>query len=242
MIPFLLIGLCMLITTVITSRLNLPDIQGTRSSNASFQNRSIWSFRHLTLGVVAIFFYVGTEVSVGVNVNLHAMELIESGAGLSFFGKEGLVIGGLDLGIPALLATLYWGGLMVGRLFFSFFNWISPRVLLAGTTIVASVIIIVSMFTNNLWLLVSIGLCHSVMWSCIFTLAIRGLKEYTSKASGVFMMGVFGGAVFPVLQGVFTDMLGSWQWTWTLALVCELVMLGYALWGYKIREKDIEDL
>lgn len=98
------------------------------------------------------------------------------------------------------------------------------------------------MITNNLWLLVSVGLCHSVMWSCIFTLAVRGLKEYTSKASGVFMMGVFGGAVFPVLQGVFTDILGSWQWTWTLALVCELVMLSYALWGYKIREKDIENL
>lgn len=242
MIPFLLIGLCMLITTVVTSRLNLPDIQGTRSSTASSQNRSIWSFRHLTLGVIAIFFYVGTEVSVGVNVNLHAMELIESGNSLSFFGKERLVIGGLDLGIPALLATLYWGGLMVGRLFFSFFNHISPRILLAITTIVASVIIIVSMFTNNLWLLVSVGLCHSVMWSCIFTLAIRGLKEYTSKASGIFMMGVFGGAVFPVLQGVLTDMLGSWQWTWTLALICELVMLSYALWGYKIREKDIENL
>ena len=242
MIPFLLIGLCMMVTTVVTSRLNLPDIQGTRSSDASLQTKSIWSFRHLTLGVIAIFFYVGTEVSVGVNVNLHAMELIESGAGLSFFGKERLVIGGLDLGIPALLATLYWGGLMVGRLFFSFFNWISPRILLAGTTVVASVIIILSMITNNLWLLVCVGLCHSVMWSCIFTLAVRGLKEYTSKASGVFMMGVFGGAVFPVLQGVFTDILGSWQWTWTLALVCELVMLSYALWGYKIREKDIENL
>ena len=242
MIPFLLIGLCMLVTTVVTSRLNLPDIQGTRSSNASLQTKSIWSFRHLTLGVIAIFFYVGTEVSVGVNVNLHAMELIESGGGLSFFGRERLVIGGLDLGIPALLATLYWGGLMVGRLFFSFFNNISARILLAGTTVVASVIIILSMITNNLWLLVSVGLCHSVMWSCIFTLAVRGLKEYTSKASGVFMMGVFGGAVFPVLQGVFTDILGSWQWTWTLALVCELVMLSYALLGYKIREKDIENL
>lgn len=181
-------------------------------------------------------------MAVGVNINLHAMELIESGVGLSFFGKERLVIGGLDLGIPALLATLYWGGLMVGRLFFSFFNNISPRILLAGTTVIASVIIIVSMLTNNLWLLVSVGLCHSVMWSCIFTLAVRGLKEYTSKASGVFMMGVFGGAVFPVLQGVFTDILGSWQWTWSLALVCELVMLSYALWGYKIREKDIENI
>lgn len=195
MIPFLLIGLCMLVTTVVTSRLSLPDIQGTRSADTSSHSRSIWSFRHLTLGVIAIFFYVGTEVAVGVNINLHAMELIESGVGLSFFGKERLVIGGLDLGIPALLATLYWGGLMVGRLFFSFFNNISPRILLAGTTVIASVIIIVSMLTNNLWLLVSVGLCHSVMWSCIFTLAVRGLKEYTSKASGVFMMGVFGGAV-----------------------------------------------
>lgn len=88
MIPFLLIGLCMMVTTVVTSRLNLPDIQGTRSSDASLQTKSIWSFRHLTLGVIAIFFYVGTEVSVGVNVNLHAMELIESGAGLSFSEKN----------------------------------------------------------------------------------------------------------------------------------------------------------
>lgn len=131
---------------------------------------------------------------------------------------------------------------MVGRLFFSFFKQISPRVLLAGTTIAASVIILLSMFLHNLWLLVSVGLCHSVMWSCIFTLAVSGLKEYTSRASGVFMMGVFGGAVFPVLQGVWTDVLGSWQWTWTLALVCELVMLSYALWGCKIREKDLENM
>lgn len=242
MIPFLLIALCMLVTTVVTAKLNLPDIQGTRNADDSSQTRSVWSFRHLTLGVIAIFFYVGTEVAVGVNVNLYAVELIEKGQGVLLFGKEKLVIGGVDLGIPALLATLYWGGLMVGRLFFSFFNRISPRILLVGTTGVASVVIILAMFTNNLWLLVSVGLCHSVMWSCIFTLAIRGLKEYTSKASGVFMMGVFGGAVFPVIQGVFADMIGGWQWTWTIALICEFVMLAYALWGYKIRERDIENL
>ena len=57
----------------------------------------VWSFRHLTLGVIAIFFYVGTEVSVGVNVNLHAMELAESGQGLSFFGHGRLVLWGMDL-------------------------------------------------------------------------------------------------------------------------------------------------
>ena len=238
MVPFLLIALCIVVTTVVTSRLSLPDIEGTRAEGDEKLERSVWSFRHLTLGVVAIFFYVGTEVSIGVNVNLHAMELIDAGHGLSFFGKDHLILWGLDLGIPALLATLYWGGFMVGRMAFSFFDSISPRKLLAVTTIIAAAQIVVAMVTNNLWVLVSVGLCHSVMWSCIFTLSIKGLKKYTSKASGVFMMGVFGGAVFPVLQGVFADAVGSWQWTWIIALVCELVMLYYALWGCRIKDAE----
>ena len=166
------------------------------------------------------------------------MEQIEAGMGLNFLGKHHLMLWGLDFGIPALLATLYWGGLMVGRIIFSFFNNISSRVMLTGTTIVATLLIFVAMLTNNLWVLISVGLCHSVMWGCIFTLAVKGLGEYTSKASGVFMMGVFGGAVIPLLQGVLADALGSWQWTWTLALGCELVMLAYALWGSKVHETN----
>lgn len=238
MIPFLLIALCVIVTTLVTSRLHLPDIKGTRAGEGEKLERSIWSFRHLTLGVIAIFFYVGAEVSVGVNVNLHAMELIESGHGLSFFGKGNLILWGLDLGIPALLATIYWGGLMIGRLIFSFFNNVSPRILLVATTVIATILTLIAIFTNNLWVLVSVGLCHSVMWGCIFTLAIKGLKKYTSKASGVFMMGVFGGAVFPVLQGLLADAWGSWQWTWMIVVVCELVMLYYALFGSRVKDAE----
>ena len=238
MIPFLLIAACIITTTLVTSRLNLPDIEGTRIEKGQELKRSIWSFRHLTLGVITIFFYCGTEVAVGVNVNLHAMELIESGHGLSFFGQKHLMLWGMDLGIPALLATIYWGGLMIGRLIFSFFNQVSPRILLAAMTIIATILILVAILTGNLWVLVSVGLCHSVMWSCIFTLAVKGLGQYTSNASGVFMMGVFGGAVFPVLQGVLADLWGSWQWTWIIAIICELVMLYYALIGSNIRDRE----
>ena len=86
------------------------------------------------------------------------------------------------------------------------------------------------------YLMAAVGLFHSVMWSCIFTLAVDGLKEYTSKASGVFMMGVFGGAVFPVLQGLLADYIGSWQFTWLVPLFCEFVILWYGLVGYKKQE------
>lgn len=238
LVPFLLIAAAIFVVTVVTSRMRLPDLSDTRSAAGDAAGRSVWSFRHLTLGVVAIFFYVGAEVSIGVNVNLHAMQLIESGRHLSFFGLDKIELAGLNLGIPALLATLYWGGMMVGRLIFSCFNNVSPKRLLAFTTIVASVLIVISMVTDNLWVLVSVGLCHSVMWGCVFTLAVAGLKKYTSKASGVFMMGVFGGAVFPVLQGFMADELGSWQWTWTLSLVCELFMLYYAVWGSRVTDAE----
>lgn len=240
--PFLILTICVIITRFIVSRLPLPDIENTRSEDGEVLEHNIWSFRHFRLGVIAIFFYVGAEVAVGTTVNLHAMELAGAGNAVSFFGKNLLIIGGLDLGIPALLATFYWGGMMIGRIISGFFNSISPRIQLTVSTILATILILIAVLTNNLWVLVSVGLCHSVMWGCIFTLAVKELKKYTSKASGLFMMGAFGGAVFPVLQGILADLLGSWQWTWMLIIICELVMLYYALVGSRIKKQEKEIL
>ena len=236
-VPFMVMVAAAVLVAFSAGRMSLPDLSATRAEGGSKLERSVWSFRHLTLGVIAIFFYVGTEVSIGSNLNLHAMELIEKGNGLSFFGMKRLVIAGMDMGIPALLATLYWGGFLVGRFVSTFFSNFNPRKVLIATTIVATLLILAAIQTENLWLLSAVGLVHSVMWSCIFTLSIRGLREYTSKASGVFMMGVFGGAVFPFLQGVFADVLNSWQYTWIIALLCELVMLSYGLYGYKVKDQ-----
>ena len=217
--PFILMTICIVITTLTTRRLALPDIDGTRTASADSKEntRSVWSFRNLKYGVITIFFYVGTEVSIGNNINLHAMELAAGGAALS----------------PALLATVYWGGFLIGRMVSASMKNVKPRPMLITVTIGAILLMVAAMLTENLWLLAAVGLFHSVMWSCVFTLAVDGLGEYTSRASGVFMMGVFGGAVFPVLQGMLADWIGSWQFTWTIALVCEFVLLWYGLMGYR---------
>lgn len=237
-IPFLVMMLVIALTTFTTSKANLPDIAGTRDASNEEKSeeqsgstkdktssvgtektpqRSIWSFRHLKYGVITIFFYVGTEVGIGNNMNLHAMDLMGQGYDFS----------------PALLATLYWGGFMVGRMVSAALKNVAPRPMLLFVTVVAIALMLTSMFTENLWLMAAVGLFHSVMWSCIFTLAVDGLKEYTSRASGVFMIGVFGGAVFPVLQGLLADYIGSWQFTWLIPLFCEFVILWYGLVGYK---------
>ncbi len=218
-IPFLVMIIVVAFTIWRTSKASLPDIEGTRETKTATQQkkRSIWSFRHLRYGVITIFFYVGTEVGIGNNMNLHAMSLASLGHDLS----------------PALLATLYWGGFMVGRMVSASLKNVAPRPMLLTVTVIAIALMTTSMLTENLWLMAAVGLFHSVMWSCIFTLAVDGLKEYTSKASGIFMMGVFGGAVFPVIQGLIADYVGSWQYTWVVPLTCEFVILWYGLVGYR---------
>ena len=86
-------------------------------------------------------------------------------------------------------------------------------------------------------MLVAVGLFHSIMWGAVFTLAIQDLGKYTSKASGVFMIGVVGGAILPLVQGGFADSLHSWRWTWLLVLAGEFFILYYALQGSRVREK-----
>jgi len=78
-----------------------------------------------------------------------------------------------------------------------------------------------------------------VMWGAIFTLSVNKLGKYTSIASGVFMVGVLGGALMPLFQGMMADALhGVWRWTWVIVLVGEIYILYYGISGSKVRKSD----
>lgn len=219
-IPFFTLAVVAFLILGLLLKLHLPTIESITAEKDVKLERSIWSFSHLRLGVIAIFFYVGCEVCIGGNLNLYVLHDLN-----------------LPLETTALMATLYWGGMLVGRLCGSSISKISPRTQLLFTTSAASVLIILGMAFNNPWILVAVGLFHSIMWGCIFTLSVAQLGKYTSIASGVFMIGVVGGAIIPLLQGSLADMMGSWRWSWTLVLIGELCMFLYGLVGYKVKTK-----
>ena len=219
-IPFLILAATILIVALIVGRLNLPNIEGTTNEGGEKLEKSVWSFSHLKLGVIGIFCYVGIEVAIGANINMYATWL-----GGSFAAKA------------SLMATLYWGGMLVGRLIGSTLNKISPQTQLTVTTIGATLLVLASIFTGNPWLLVGVGLLHSIMWSGIFTLAIAKLGKYMPKGSGALMIGVIGGAIIPLVQGMMADALrGVWTWTWLIVVVGELYILYYALIGSKVKQ------
>ncbi|WP_418699222.1 MFS transporter [Bacteroides sp.] len=225
------------IVTLILTRMKLPDIEGTKAGEGEKLEKSVWSFSHLTLGVIAIFFYVGVEVCVGANINLYAIELEKLGRKFFFFGTDSLTIGGINFAIPALMATLYWGGMLVGRLISSSLNRISPRTQLAFAAVFAGLSTLMAIMLDNPWFLVIVGFFHSVMWGSIFTLSVNKLGKYTSVASGVFMIGVIGGSLLPLFQGMFADAMGGmWRWTWLIVVIGEIYILYYALLGSRVRQ------
>ena len=219
-IPFLALATTIAIVLFVVNRLTLPNIEGTTNESGEILEKSIWSFSHLKLGVIALFFYVGIEVAIGANIVMYANSL-----GGSFAAKA------------SLMATLYWGGMLVGRLIGSTLSKIPARVQLAVATIGATLLVFAAIFTGNPWLLVVIGLLHSIMWSGIFALAIAKLGKYTPKGSGALMIGVIGGAIIPLAQGMLVDaMKGVWTLTWLIVALGELYILYYALAGCKVKQ------
>ena len=58
----------------------------------------------------------------------------------------------------------------------------------------------------GLWLIIATGLFNSIMWSNIFVLATSGLGKLKSKGSSLLIIMIVGGAFFPLLLGLVSDL------------------------------------
>ena len=86
----------------------------------------------------------------------------------------------------------------------------------------------------SLWMILSVGLFNSIMFSNIFTLGIDGLGKYTSQGSSLLVMMILGGAVVPPLQGFLADSLGDAHYAFALPLLCYAYIAWYGFVGCHI--------
>jgi len=176
-------------------------------------------YRHVRLGVLAIFVYVGAEVAIGSFL-------------ISYITLAR--IGNLDAGSAAHYVSYYWGAAMTGRFIGSaLLRRIAPRVLLCVFALVAIALLTTTILSSGavaMWSVIAIGLFNSIMFPTLFTLGIEGLGPLTPKASSLLVMAIFGGAVIPQLQGVLADRIGV-QLAFFLPLLCYAYIAWYALRG-----------
>lgn len=237
---FALIFLILLVT---------PIAEPGRTGDSTVYERSPWAFRHLTLGVIAIFLYVGVEVGVPATLISYLKVTGETGS-----------FAGLDFSSASFIAGFYWLLMLVGRTIGSFVGGkVSSKTMVSVVSSLAIILMLLAMILSDTvrinlpanWsfdmvempiatlFIVLVGLCTSVMWGSIFNMATEGLGKYTAKASGIFMMMVVGGGIVPLIQSSIAKHAG-YMVSYIVPILAVAYILYYALWGSKNINKDIK--
>ena len=281
-LPYLVYGSMFLLLALVVWKSHIPAFT---SAEKIVKGAGALRFRHLKLGMVAIFCYVGAEVAIGSYL-------------ISFMGAENVL--GLEESVGSLFLAYYWGGAMIGRLMgavslsdmasqskkylymgiiavsvfmviyvvtavrldggnfsmdFKPFGEVAPFLLMIALNFVAftmgksraerslgifSISIIVLLLIASFggghiafWAAIGTGLFNSIMWSNIFTLAIKDLGKYTSQGSSLLVMMIVGGALVPLVMGAAADNLDI-QKSFLIPIICYFYLAFYGFSGYKV--------
>lgn len=281
--PYLIYGGLFFLLALIIKFIKLPSFKNTETLEKGLH---VLKFRHVVLGMIAIFVYVGGEVTIGSFL-------------INFFKLDS--IAGMDEAQGGVFLSYYWGGAMIGRFlgsiamgsmtdkvkkylimacvsilsfmviylitgvqnnagvfslelipfaqiqFFVFFLIINYLAFLIGgskpsrvLTLFATVVIIllaIMILADGpvaFWSAIAIGAFNSILWSNIFTLAIKDLGKYTSQASSLLVMMIVGGAIMPIIQGAVADQIGI-QLSFIIPIFCYAYLIFYGLKGYQVK-------
>jgi MFS transporter, FHS family, L-fucose permease len=220
--PYLAIAATLFVLAVAMRLFRLPALTAASGSASAHGFLDVLRLRHVRYGIVAIFVYVGAEVSIGSFL-------------ISYLSQPS--IGNVSEADASHYVSMYWGGAMVGRFAgVALMSLFAPRRLLATFAVIAAALVATTMLTHGdvaLWSIVAIGLFNSIMFPTIFTLAIEHLGPLTDKASSLLVMAIVGGAIVPLLEGALADRIGV-QHAFVLPLVCYLFIVFYGLDGSRV--------
>ena len=217
--PYLGLAALLLLLAALFAFVRMPKISHSDDDLHAGADRhtSVLSHRHLVLGTVGIFLYVGGEVSIGSFL-------------INFLGESH--VAGLAPDAAAHYVSYYWGGAMVGRFIgFAVMRYVSPGKALATNAFGAIVLILAAIFGQGslaMWAIIAVGLCNSIMFPTIFSMSVNNLGKLTGQASGVLCMAIVGGALVPFAQGLLADAIGL-RWSYFVPLACYVFIMFFGL-------------
>jgi FHS family L-fucose permease-like MFS transporter len=224
--PYLFIAALLFFIAIIFALIKLPNIkvidqkpEHSVASSIDNQHHSAWGYNHLVLGAIAIFLYVGGEVCIGSFL-------------INFMGEP--AIAGLAENEAGKYVSFYWGGAMVGRFIgAAVMQKIHPGKVLVFNALAATCLVLITINSSGsiaMWAILSVGLFNSIMFPTIFSLAISGLGSHTGQGSGILCAAIVGGAILPVIQGLFADQIGI-QAAFFIPVLCYLYISYYGWKG-----------
>ncbi|MCL7999597.1 sugar MFS transporter [Brucella sp. 21LCYQ03] len=219
--PYLLLALAFAVLAVVFAILKLPDVQEEETAVITKEDGSAWQYRHLVLGSIGLFVYVGAEVSVGSFL-------------VNFLSDPN--VAGLAEAEAAHYVAYFWGGAMIGRFIgAAAMRYVDDGKALAFNAAMAIILLLITVATTGhvaMWSVLAIGLFNSIMFPTIFSLALHGLGKHTSQGSGILCLAIVGGAIIPLIQGALADSVGI-HLAFLMPIICYIYIAYYGLVGSK---------
>ncbi len=223
--PYLLLAALLFFMAIIFVLIKLPTLAVANAQVSGIANDghdSAWHYKHLVLGAIGIFVYVGGEVSIGSFL-------------INFLGEPS--IAGLAERDAGKYVSFYWGGAMVGRFIgAAVIQKIQANKALTFNAITAALLVLVTLFGSGkiaMLAILAVGLFNSIMFPTLFSLALNGLGKHTGQGSGILCAAIVGGAVIPLVQGLFADRFGIQQ-AFFIPLLCYSYIAYYGWRGYRL--------
>ncbi len=231
-IPYLIIGLVVLIVAILIFRTALPEITDENQESLIDEKKPLLKMiftllekKDLRTGVIAQFFYVGAQAGV-----------------LSFFIRFSERVAGMGEKSAAAFLTAAAFGFMAGRFSGTFLmKFINPVKILATYCIINVFLLLLAVTLHaefSVFALIGVAFFMSIMFPTIFSLSIRGLGSKTKLGSSLIIMGIVGGAVIPPIMGKVSD-LSNIQYAYLVPIVCFLYIFYFAYRNLKVKKVEM---
>lgn len=269
-LPAIILAALFIMAMALILMVDLPEIKNEESMQADL---GAFHFPQLVLGMLAIFIYVGVEVTIGSNLAAYlkesrGFEVVQASAFVSLYWGSIMIIRWADaidvFGFSKAVEKV-WKIILPFVAFgvITFFNWLRggdisefgyyiPYVVVATIALMisgknaantlmimgalAAAMMMLGLMTEGrtaMFCFVSGGLFCSVMWPCIFNIAISGLGKYTNQGSSLLVMMIVGGAFIPLVQGYLAKSYG-YQFSYILPIFCFAYIMFYGWYGRRL--------
>ena len=225
-LPYLILAGTLFAIAAVFAQFHLPAVEATTPASdapPAGTKDSVWRHRSLVLGAVAIFVYVGAEVTIGSFL-------------VNYLSQPD--VGAMTERIAGHYVSFYWGAAMVGRFVGSaVLRSVKPGTLLAFNAACAIALLVITMSTHGataMYAVLAVGLFNSIMFPTIFTLGIAHLGRHTGEGSGVLCMAIIGGAIVPLMAGYMADRSGIAA-SFIIPAVCYAYIVFYGMNGHRDR-------
>ena len=217
-LPYTVMGIVVLSVAMVFNKVRLPEIRHEEDSlntNVTSNSKGLWGHSLFIVGLLALFGYEISEISIN---SFFINYVVDDGWMNARDASIILSFGGLGL---------FMCGRFIGSWIMRFIQAEKVLFICGIGTVFATTLVILNVGIVSLIALFFIYVFEAIMFPTIFAISLRGLGDYTKRASSFLMMSPIGGAIGPLLMGYVAD-LSSMAFSFIIPLIGYIMVLSFS--------------